>query len=597
MKIIGSRADGTADAYSDWDRVIETEADFAELRHAIETSVCSMHHARGEFHLVTLLDADLQMHDYSDSSQQFEPQWQEIAALADNSEVSDYWIIMVKHLKGLFRGYLLLVDFGIEFSLKRLRDKFVFHHYGVERYHDFFAFRQLGANVNTTLAPLYAVTGLPTRTKLERIEKLRAMNALYTSLTPERSEAIQQTMERKLTELTDIALVQAATENHISWFSESAIRQSDSVLTAPTEVTLAFPKTEAEIDLAIELARQGNVKQIGCWSVLPTPISDQAIKLVARGFQWGWQPHWMVLDLTQDLPTVSLPDSVTIGEKTDSAPWNVKDLPYYDPASPVIPNERTFQFGAWQHGEIVGQSVLHLSENGVAGMYNVSVLPTARRQGIGRAVSLAACQKAKELGYRYVLLNAATHIYNQLGFRSLGNGQTWWMHAPIIQKTPLPAEQVAFVEALGRGDMGALNTLPLPDLDTPLPCNMTPLELAGALEQPEAAQWLLEKGATPDIIALYDLSWADRIPAVLAERPELVNKRHLFMGKTPLHQAVERNDMALAKLVLAGKPDLTLKDTQFQSTPLGWAQHIGRPELAALIEEYSASENAAGITL
>ncbi|MGC4045654.1 MAG: GNAT family N-acetyltransferase [Armatimonas sp.] len=585
MKIIGSRASGTADPYSDWDHVLETEADFAELRQAIETSICSMHHGRGDFHLVTLLDAELQMHDYSDSSQQFEAQWQEIAALADNSSVSDYWIIMVKHLKGLFRDYLLLVDFGIEHSLKRLRDAFVLHHYGVERYHDFFAFRQLGANVNITLAPLYAVTGLPTRTKLERIDKLQALNTLFITITPERSTAINTLFDKKLSALRDAELVQAAARNHVSWFSEGTTRQTEAVLTAPNAVTLAFPKEEAEIDTALELARQGNVNQIGCWSVLPTPIPDLAVKLVARGFQWGWQPHWMVMDLSEELPDAPLPNSVTIVEKTDSAPWDVKDLPYHDPASPVIPNARTFHFGAWQHGQVVGQSVVHISEEGIGGIYNVSVLPNSRRQGIGRAISLAACKKAKELGCRYVLLNAATHIYNQLGFRSLGYGQTWWMHAPALAQTPLPPEQVTFVEALGHGDIATLNTLPLPDLDAPLTCNMTPLELAAALRQPEAAQWLLDKGAIPDIVALYDMGWAHRIPALLTERPELVNRRHLFMGKTPLHQAVERDDITLAQLVLAAKPDLTLKDTQFQGTPLGWARHIGRPRLAELIEQ------------
>jgi ankyrin repeat protein len=113
---------------------------------------------------------------------------------------------------------------------------------------------------------------------------------------------------------------------------------------------------------------------------------------------------------------------------------------------------------------------------------------------------------------------------------------------------------------------------------------MTPLEITARLRQPQAAQWLIDSGATPEAIPLYDLGWADRLPALLSTRPDIVNRRMIQWGHTPLHEAVNRNDIALAKLLLAARPDLTIKDTKFNATPLHWARHMDRAEIAALID-------------
>jgi hypothetical protein len=116
------------------------------------------------------------------------------------------------------------------------------------------------------------------------------------------------------------------------------------------------------------------------------------------------------------------------------------------------------------------------------------------------------------------------------------------------------------------------------------------LEVAARLRQPQAAQWLMDSGATPEAIPLYDLGWADRLPALLSARPDIVNRRMIQWGHTPLHEAVNRNDPALAKLLLAAQPDLSLKDTQFHGTPLGWARHMGRTEMVALIEAHGPAQ-------
>jgi ribosomal protein S18 acetylase RimI-like enzyme len=61
------------------------------------------------------------------------------------------------------------------------------------------------------------------------------------------------------------------------------------------------------------------------------------------------------------------------------------------------------------------------------GVYNVAVIPSLRRQGIGKALVTAACLLGKEKGLQHAVLNATgPRMYQQMGFQHVGQGFTWW---------------------------------------------------------------------------------------------------------------------------------------------------------------------------
>src|SRR5262249_49094705 len=161
-------------------------------------------------------------------------------------------------------------------------------------------------------------------------------------------------------------------------------------------------------------------------------------------------------------------------------------------------------------------------------------------------------------------------LYERLGFQSLGYGQTWWMHAPAIAAPAPSSAQIAFAEAIGRGDVAALDALPqsdLPaDLDTPLLCGSTPMELAAPAGKAASAEGLTAHGATLDILQAWDRGWKARTRQMLKETPEIADRRRGGWQLTPLHEAVQRNDIALARLLLRADPDLTIEDSEAHST-------------------------------
>jgi ribosomal protein S18 acetylase RimI-like enzyme len=354
-------------------------------------------------------------------------------------------------------------------------------------------------------------------------------------------------------------LLRAIAANHRAWFRRRAgvgggrverVGGLD-VVVADGFGTIAFPSGRAaglreELDDALALG----LRAMSCWALR----EDRRLGtlLVARGFEWGWQPHWMARDLS------AVPDD-TGGHEVVPADGDVpNDLPYAS-AAPLPRAARRLVVLAG--GRPVGHVVVN-PWRGIAGIYDMGVADGWRRQGIGRALTLAACRLGHEMGCSHAVLNATGEgepLYRRAGFESLGVGRTWWLH-PGPRPT---ARQSALVEAIGFGNVDALAALDptSAELEEPIPGGGPPLAVAVVTGRAEVADWILARRA--------DLASAPVEPR----------------GGTLLHVAVEWDDEAMLRVALAHRADPTVRDPMWNGTPLDWAEHLGRERLAEVLRE------------
>lgn len=106
--------------------------------------------------------------------------------------------------------------------------------------------------------------------------------------------------------------------------------------------------------------------------------------------------------------------------------WAAHDLPPWA-ADSWLEAARRFRFRAlpWEHwvatldGELAGVGLSHLG-GGVIGLYGIGTLPSARRRGVGSALTLVPMLAAQDEGCRAAILHATpdgAQLYPRLGFR------------------------------------------------------------------------------------------------------------------------------------------------------------------------------------
>ena len=232
--------------------------------------------------------------------------------------------------------------------------------------------------------------------------------------------------------LMEIGRTAGAEERHdgrITWaIGSSPIDYFNCVVRAD----LSAEEADGEIVVSLERMRAHGVP--GSWHVGPSMRpSNLGAHLVAHGFEYVGDDIGMAIDLQALSEEMPAPSGFAVERVRDEAglgEWAAA----FGPGFGVGPMEagwieemfRRMGFeGAWRHylgrlgGEPVATSVLFFAA-GVAGIYCVSTIESARRQGIGAAVTLAALRQARDLGHSIGVLTSSEMgygVYRGLGFR------------------------------------------------------------------------------------------------------------------------------------------------------------------------------------
>ena len=188
------------------------------------------------------------------------------------------------------------------------------------------------------------------------------------------------------------------------------------------------------------------------WLICPsTQPSDLRQRLQERGWFIDDAPG-MALDLLTLNERVAQVDGLSIERVSDDATLRqwirtmvigsempesaldlVLDLAAKHPFTPMP--EVQFYLGSL-NGEPVATSLLFL-HGGVAGIYNVATLPTARGHGYGSAITAAPLLAARALGYRIGILQSSTmglNVYRRMGFQQYGTFSMcmWSGHEDLV---------------------------------------------------------------------------------------------------------------------------------------------------------------------
>src|SRR6202012_5143864 len=156
------------------------------------------------------------------------------------------------------------------------------------------------------------------------------------------------------------ALEQAVAFNHKELFRQEAIALGGEMIvsgglswtsgTAYSSSMIAFPDlspddTGTRLDELLSFYLNRPPGGAGCWSLDPPRPADLGVSLLARGFQPGWRPHWMALDLAGVQTGHRFPKGLTVVPDSERSLAGSRDLPY---SRVVIPRAAEAAFpGQW----------------------------------------------------------------------------------------------------------------------------------------------------------------------------------------------------------------------------------------------------------
>ena len=112
------------------------------------------------------------------------------------------------------------------------------------------------------------------------------------------------------------------------------------------------------------------------------------------------------------------------------------------------------------------------------------------------------------------------------------------------------------------------------------PCRSL-LPAASAAERHEALALAVINGHVDVVELLLDAG----------ESPDRLNPDGMHSHQTPLHGAALSGNMALVQLLATRGAQLDIRDTLWNSTPLGWARHAGHEQVAVYLLEHGAIDD------
>jgi ribosomal protein S18 acetylase RimI-like enzyme len=201
---------------------------------------------------------------------------------------------------------------------------------------------------------------------------------------------------------------------------------------------LAPAETDAAIDETVAWFAQRGAPDFFWWTDPQTEPADLVERLLSRGFDGNLVGDpGMAADLHALIEDSRPPDGFTIVPAiTQEALIDWRDVFTAAFEMPTAGGqawvEATLQAGRenapWQlyvgylKSKPVATSML-FNGAGVVGVYSIGVLPEARRQGLGAAITLQPLLEARRRGYHYAVLfssRTAYSVYQRLGFREVG---------------------------------------------------------------------------------------------------------------------------------------------------------------------------------
>jgi hypothetical protein len=196
MKLTGSRSREDHDAFSDWDYRLESTDDFAAVQKHLATCLLWKPAVLPVLRGVTLIDTNGDLYDYASPHEMCESQWDSIAAQEDHSKIRDYWIMTFKHLKALYRNLDPLCSIGLEISTACARDIFFQYALDVNFVGSFYEFKKIATTPR--LGDIELITGLPYRTRQEKLDKICALNRVVVDALPGFSDRTSAVFEERL---------------------------------------------------------------------------------------------------------------------------------------------------------------------------------------------------------------------------------------------------------------------------------------------------------------------------------------------------------------------------------------------------------------